>query len=597
MPIFTLYVRLFKKLETRRKIQLTVLLSLMIMASFAEVLSIGSVIPFLAILTNPDSIKDIPFALEILNLFEYESSTDLVLPITILFILAAILAGSMRIFVLWFNTKLSFSIGRDLGVQAFKATLNQPYEVHISTNSSEVISSIVTKMYATTLCLSQSLSLITSLVLSLSIVFILLVIDTQIALFSAIVIGGSYIVMSYFFRIKLSKNSKSVDLGTTKSLKILQEGLGGIRDVLLSRNQRVYERNFYLSQLDLRAAQGNNHFLGGSPRFLMESIGMSLIAILAYASISSGSSAINFLPSLGAIALGAQKLLPAGHQIYASWAGIAGNRDSFRSVLDILDQPYDEKVREPVEPLKFEQDIVFDSVSFQYEDDKKVLEDFNLTIKKGERLGVVGKTGSGKSTFTDLLMGLLKPSKGNLLIDGKPVNKKNVDRLMSIVAHVPQFIYLADLSIAENIALGEEKKDINEEEIIKAAKQASILDFIDNCPNGFNTMVGEQGIKLSGGQRQRIGLARALYRKSKILVLDEATSSLDNQTEKAIMSSIENLDDNLTVVIIAHRLTTIKSCDSIAILEDGAVLARDSYHNLLKNNSYFQELSQESARE
>jgi ATP-binding cassette subfamily B protein len=569
----------------------------MIMASFAEVLSIGSVIPFLAILTNPDSIKDIPFALEILNLFEYESSADLVLPITILFILAAILAGSMRIFVLWFNTKLSFSIGRDLGVQAFKATLNQPYEVHISTNSSEVISSIVTKMYATTLCLSQSLSLITSLVLSLSIVFILLVIDIQIALFSAIVIGGSYIVMSYFFRIKLSRNSKSVDLGTTKSLKILQEGLGGIRDVLLSRNQRVYERNFYLSQLDLRAAQGNNHFLGGSPRFLMESIGMSLIAILAYASISSGASAINFLPSLGAIALGAQKLLPAGHQIYASWAGIAGNRDSFRSVLDILDQPYDEKVKEPVEPLEFEQSIVFDSVSFQYEDDKKVLEDFNLTIKKGERLGVVGKTGSGKSTFTDLLMGLLKPSKGNLLIDGRPVNKKNVDRLMSIVAHVPQFIYLADLSIAENIALGEEKNDINEEEIIKAAKQASILDFIDNCPNGFNTMVGEQGIKLSGGQRQRIGLARALYRKSKILVLDEATSSLDNQTEKAIMSSIENLDDNLTVVIIAHRLTTIKSCDSIAILEDGAVLARDSYHNLLKNNSYFQELSQETARE
>ena len=592
--IYRLYSRLLKKIERKRKFQLSFLLMMMIIASFAEVVSIGAVIPFLAVITNPDSILDFPMVIEILNFVPYQSSSDLVLLMTMLFILASIGAGTMRIFVLWLNTKLSFSIGRDLGVEAFKVTLNQPYEVHISTNSSEVISSIVTKMYVTTAVLSMTLALITSAILTVSVVTVLLFIDPMIAIFSATAIGSSYLTISYFFRIKLSKNSKVIDYGTTRSLKILQEGLGGIRDVLLDGNQEIYEKNFYLSQYDLRGAQGSNAFLSGSPRFLMETIGMSLIALLAFISIGGDSSETNFLPVLGAVALGAQKLLPAGQQIFASWSGIVGSKDSFISVLDILDQPYEKRVDKFIEPLEFKENIVFDSISFKYVEDQKVLDGLSLTIKKGERLGIVGKTGSGKSTFTDIFMGLLKPYSGNMYIDGIPIDEENVDRLKALIAHVPQSIFLADLSIAENIAMGIDKSEINQDDLRKAADKASILDFINNCPEGFNTMVGEQGIKLSGGQRQRVGLARALYKKSEILVLDEATSSLDNQTEKAIMSSIENLDEYLTIVIIAHRLTTIKSCDSIAIFNEGAVLAKDNYENLLKNNSYFQDLAQEN---
>jgi ATP-binding cassette subfamily B protein len=281
------------------------------------------------------------------------------------------------------------------------------------------------------------------------------------------------------------------------------------------------------------------------------------------------------IPLLGALALGAQRLLPALQQVYSGWSSLIGYNTAMQAVLALLSQPLPPQVQ-VVEPLQLGQSIRLDSVHFSYgHDQPKVLHGVNLQIRRGERIGLIGSTGSGKSTMMDLLMGLLPPTAGQLLVDGADLHDpEHPDRLMAwraSIAHVPQSIYLADSSIAENIAFGVPSEYIDLALVKQAAAQAQIASFIESNPEGYESFVGERGIRLSGGQRQRIGLARALYKKARVLVLDEATSALDTRTEETVMKAINGLSESLTVIMIAHRLSTLKSCDRVIRLEHGSV--------------------------
>lgn len=587
-----LLVRLWHHLSRRRKRQFMLLMGLMLVSAFAEVISLGAVLPFLGILTAPDLVFKHPLVKDVASAWGINSSDQMVLPLTAAFAVAALIAGAIRILLLWVSTRLAFASGADLSIEMYRRTLYQPYRVHVARNSSTIISGIG-KVEAAVNVLSQLLTLINSAVLLLAIMLTLVSIDLVVASVAAIVLGSSYGLITWMSRRQLHRNSQRIAYERTQVIKALQEGLGGIRDVLLNGTQPVYCEVYRQADLPMRRAVGNNVFIGQSPRYAMEALGMVLIAALAYGLSRQVGGVATALPVLGALALGAQRLLPALQQIYSAWASIAGSHASLANTLELLDQPLPAEVLRPAPtPLSFQNNIRFDAVHFRYTNDGPwVLEGFNLTIPKGTRVGFVGSTGSGKSTAIDLLMGLLMPTEGEILVDGQSINGNRVRAWQQNIATVPQSIYLADATLAENIAFGVPRDAIDMDRVRQAARQAQISDFIESRPEGYYAFVGERGICLSGGQRQRIGIARALYNKqANVLVFDEATSALDNATEQSVLDSIEGLNRDLTILLIAHRLTTVRRCDTIVELEHGRVVAQGTYEQLFNQSPSFRQM-------
>jgi ATP-binding cassette, subfamily B, bacterial PglK len=594
--LLDLLKRLWHHLSRRRQRQFGLLMGLMLLSAFAEVVSLGAVLPFLGILTAPEHVFSHPIVADVALAWGITSADQLVLPLTVAFIAATLIAAATRILLLWASTRLVFASGADLGIEVYRRTLYQPYRVHVARNSSEVISGITAKVDGVVFGgLMSVLTLISSTVLLVAIMLALIAIDPMVASVAAGGFGASYALITWMSRRRLHHNSQRVAYEQTQVVKALQEGLGGIRDVLLDGTQLVYCDIYRQADHPLRRAQGNNIFIGGSPRFAMEAMGMVLIAALAYVLNRQDGGIATALPVLGALALGAQRLLPALQQIYGAWASIAGNHASLADTIALLEQPLPAELLQPdPAPLHIQDAIRLDAVRFRYTSEGPwVLDGLNLLIPKGARVGFVGSTGSGKSTTLDLLMGLLMPIEGELLVDGQPISGNRLRAWQRSIAHVPQSIYLADTTLAENIAFGVPPGTIDLDRVQQAACQAQIADFIESSPEGYQAHVGERGIRLSGGQRQRIGIARALYKQAGVLVFDEATSALDNATEQSVMDAIEGLSSDFTILLIAHRLSTVRRCDTIVELEHGRVVAQGTYEHLLEHSPSFRRMARE----
>ena len=556
----------------------------MFAASFAEILSIGAVLPFLAVLTAPERIFQLPAARPFINFIGFTSSNQLLLPLTIGFGAAALLSGAMRLLLLWASTRISFAIGADLSINIYRRTLYQPYAVHAARNSSEVISGISGKASGVIgNIIMPSLTLISSAIMLIAILLALISLDPVIALAAFGGFGLIYAIIIKLTQGRLLINSQSIARESTQLIKSLQEGLGGIRDVLIDGCQAVYCQIYRNADLPLRRAQGNSNFISQSPRFGIEALGMMLIAALAYLLARQPDGIAKAIPVLGALALGAQRLLPVLQGGYVSWSSIQSGQVSLKDTLELLDQPLPEYVDQPpAKPIPFHQQITLKQLSFRYTHQTPwILNNLDLTIPKGSRIGFIGLTGSGKSTLLDIVMGLLQPNQGTLQIDNEEITTNNTRNWQAHIAHVPQAIFLADSTIQENIAFGVPINKINQDLVKQAAEQAQIADIIETWPKKYQTFVGERGIRLSGGQRQRIGIARALYKKADVIIFDEATSALDNKTEQAVMQSIESLGQNLTILIIAHRLTTLKNCTQIVELADGGIKRIGTYQEIV----------------
>jgi len=588
-------VRLWRHLTQRRRRQFGLLLGLMLVSAVTEVVSLGAVLPFLGILTVPEQVFNYPIVASLASELGIASANELILPLTVTFVAAALIAAAVRLLLIWANIRFSNSCGADLSIQVYRRTLYQPYRVHVARNSSEVLSGI-SKVASAQSVLQAVLTLVSSSVLVVSIILALLAINAEVATMAAICFSISYAVIVKLSRWRLERNSECVARETTRMLKALQEGLGGIRDILLDGTQILYSNIYRESQLPALRAQGSNQFITACPRYIMEALGMVLIAALAFVLSGQDGGVAAAMPVLGALALGAQRLLPAIQQLYAGWAGITGNQASLADALELLDQPLPEDVDqlEPA-PLSFKKTIHFHKVQFRYgEDGPWVLDGLELNIPKGARIGFVGSTGSGKSTTLDLLMGLLEPVNGKILVDGLPIVGEHRRAWQRTIAHVPQTIYLADTTLAENIAFGIPKEAIDMERVQIAANQAQIAGFIEDQPEKYQSFIGERGVRLSGGQRQRLGIARALYKQASVLVFDEATSALDNATEKAVVDAIGKFNRDLTILLIAHRLTTVRHCDTIFELDRGRVVAQGTYEKLLERSSSFRNMAQSS---
>jgi ATP-binding cassette, subfamily B, bacterial PglK len=579
--------RLWGHLLPRRKRQLAITGLLTIVASFAEVLSIGAVLPFLGVLTAPEKIFAHELAQPFVTMLQLQSAQDLLLPFTLIFILAAIFAGLARIALLWAQTRLSMAIGADFSVQVYERTLYQPYSLHVSRNSSEILSG-TRKAEGLVYSLIQPISLaVSSIVILVAVIVTLLAIQPVIALAAFFGFGLIYAVVVSITKRRIAQNSQTIATHQVRVNKAIQEGLGGIRDVLIDGTQPVYSTLYRDAFLPMQRALASNQVVGASPRFGVEGLGIVLIAGLAYVLVAGSGQAggaTNSIPVLGTLALGAQRLLPVLQQIYFAYISIKGNLASTQDAIDLLDQPMPEQALEPLaRPIAFNTSITLRDLGFRYNPQGPwVLRHLDLEILKGSRVGFVGVTGSGKSTLLDLVMSLLTPTEGKILVDNSPITPQNTRAWQAHISHVPQAVYLSDTSISENIAFGVPLHQIDLQRVKQAAEQAQIAQTIDGLCKGYDTLVGERGVRLSGGQRQRIGIARALYRRADVIIFDEATSALDNETEAAVMQAIETLGRDITILIIAHRLTTLRNCDRIVELANGGIKAIGDYEQMIR---------------
>jgi ATP-binding cassette, subfamily B, bacterial PglK len=578
------FLQFWSHLSRRRRKQFWLLLFLMIAASLSEVVSIGAILPFLGVLTAPEQVYQQTFMQPVIQILGLTGPSQLLLPFTIFFIISVLLAGVIRLMLLYVMTRLSFATGADLSIDIYRRTLYQGYAAHVSRNSSEVINGIITKT-STVIngIITPILMLISSIILLIGIMGALFVINTGVALSASIGFTLLYWLVIRYTKSQLKHNSQIIADQSTQMIKSLQEGLGGIRDVLIDGTQQFYCKLYRNADLPLRRASGNNQFISGSPRYIMEAIGMTLIAGLAFVMTQQENGMVAAIPILGALALGAQRLLPALQQAYSAYSTIKGSNSSFEDVLNLLDQSLPEYADQILpKPIPFKKEIKLKNLNFRYTKKSPwVLKNINISLEKGSRIGFIGVTGSGKSTLLDIIMGLLLPTNGELIVDQQAIDDLNRRAWQAHIAHVPQNIYLSDGSIEENIAFGVSKEQIDYQRVKKSAQQAQISELIDEWKDGYQTFVGERGVRLSGGQRQRIGIARALYKKANILIFDEATSALDNETEREVMEAIEGLGKEITVLIIAHRLTTLKGCDKIVKLDKNYITHVGSYQEMI----------------
>ncbi len=562
--------------------QLVLLLCLMLVGALAEVISLGAIVPFLSLLAEPVQSLQQPMVAQVVATLRLSDTENIRWQFTLLFAIATVASGVVRFVLTYAISKLTFSIGHELGAEVYRRTLYQTYEAHVGLNSSAIIGGI-NKVDVVVFVVFSLLSTVSSILIVLFIIAALLLIDPLVATAALLGFGSFYATVSVFTSKRLVHNSKVINLAHNTRLQSMQEGIGGIRDVLLDHTQPVFARRFNQIDWPLRQAQASNNIIGPSPRFAVEALGMVLIALIGYYMTASGGGIAAAIPTLGALALGAQRLMPLLQQTYQGWVSVSGNRQVLFDVVALLHQVVERETQFQVSPLPFDKEIRLEKLSFRYQPQLPlVLHQLDLTIPKGARVGFIGTTGSGKSTIMDLLMGLLQPSKGQILVDNTPL--KGTARLawQRNVSHVPQAIFLADASFAENIAFGVNAEQIDLERVRQAAQRAQIAQFIESTSDGYSGKVGERGVLLSGGQRQRIGIARALYKQAKVLVFDEATSALDSETEAAVMQAIGNLGRELTVVLIAHRLTTLQGCDIIYRLDQGSVVSAGGYDELFK---------------
>jgi len=450
--------------------------------------------------------------------------------------------------------------------------LLQPYAWHVRHNSSQQLATIEKAELVTAGVVLPLVQAIAAGLLVLVVLAVLLKIAPFATVIAALALGTAYYLLGAFARKRLNTNSDHVDAAFEQRIRTVQEGLAGIRDVILDGSQATVLDRYRAIDFQLARTRANSAFIATVPRYLIEPVGIIIVAALALILSNRSGGLVSALPVLGALALGAQRLLPLVQQLFHGWSSVAANQSVIDDVIRRLQLTLPAAAASGPR-LPFKKTIQFSGVSFAYGDrGHAAVSGLDFRIMRGSRVALVGPTGSGKSTTADLLMGLLEPTEGSIVVDSVNLDDSNRQAWRANIAHVPQILFLADATIAENIALS---READLDRVREAASLAQLDRFIDSLPEGYQTRVGERGARISGGQRQRLAIARAIYKDAPLLVLDEATSALDDETEAAVLSALDRLQEQQrTIVIIAHRSQLIERCDCVIRLENGRIVEK-----------------------
>ena len=587
-------------LTSAHRKRLSLLSILVLLSGIAEIVGIASIMPFMGIVISPSIIVQNHYLAFLYQYFSFSSTNTFLRFIGVIVLAIMLLSNLISAVTICGILQFSFSLGKYLSNKMFSAYLNHSYVFFLNRNSSELVQNILWEIgRIVNGILIPLLTVYAKIVVAASILALLVWMNPELALISGLVLGGAYSLVFFLVRKNLSKSGNEVSVQNAKRTQIAYETLGGIKDIkLLGRERDFYDR--FQKPIELYALyQSKSQMISLLPRYALETLAYGGIIVIVIYLLSLQKSVSHTLPMMALYALAGYRLMPALQQIFANLANVRFNISAVAKITKDLETLDPQKDGEPpvpppeTTPLPFSEKISLENIVFRYKDrPEPVLKSVSLSIKANTTIGIVGSTGSGKTTTLDIFLGLLEPESGRLLIDGVPISKENVRAWQANIGYVPQQIMLMDDTVERNIAFGIPDDKVDREKVIRAARLAHLHDFIEKeLEKGYATEVGEKGVRLSGGQRQRIGIARALYHEPSVLVLDEATSALDNITENVIMEALHTLSRQKTILMVAHRLTTVRECDWIFVMENGHLSDQGTYSELLSRNTIFKQLA------
>lgn len=599
--MFKIIKQFFALLTFGQKRRLYILQVLVVIMSFSEILGVASIIPFMALVGDMNQLQQDTLIGKVYEISGIASEAQFVFFLGIGVLVLLIFSSIISMFTLWRLSMFANFIGSEIADRLYIHYLSQNWLFHATGSSAQLTKKIAIETRRVTDYLLTPL-----MIMNARIVFILLLavsiflFDPLVALIGLSFFGGAYFVLYRVIRIRLEKNGKNISDINGRRFRLMNEGFGGVKDILLLGRANDFIMRFNKTGIILARSMGSNVGLSLVPRYFIELIAFgSMIGLILYLLVRYDGDLGTILPILSVYALATAKLLPAFQMVYASLSSIKGNISALESIQDdLIDSKKAEKKSlqdNEQKDLHLTQQISLEDITFTYPEKKEpTLDQINITIPANNVIGIVGPSGSGKSTLIDILVGLIKPQHGQLKIDSTIINDENCRLWQNTIGFVAQSIFLSEGTIAENVAFGIPKNEIDQKKVFNAIKLAYLDEFIKNLENGINTKVGERGVQLSGGQRQRIGIARALYHEAEVIIFDEATSSLDGITEKMIMEAINNFIGKKTIVMIAHRLKTVQNCDQIFFIDKGKVVDQGTFNELIETNEHFKKMATHS---
>ncbi|OUU28725.1 MAG: ABC transporter ATP-binding protein [Candidatus Endolissoclinum sp. TMED37] len=584
-------------LTSREKKQFYFLFILILFMALLEALGVASILPFFSILTNPELVESNKYLIYLYNLsnkFGINNINDFILlfgALTfVLFIMSLLIKAIATYLQIRFTLMREFTIGKRL----IEGYLHQPYNWFLKKNSAELGKSILSEVslviYGSIIPL---INLIAQTTVALALITLIFIVDPFLALRVALVLATCYLIIFLTLKNFISKIGHERVKDNDTRFKIVSEAFGAVKEIKFGGLEKKYINRFVEPAKNYAKSLSLVQIIGQLPRYFLEGVALGGMIILVSYLVVSGKNFSGIIPVLALYAFAGYRLIPALQQIYASLTQLNFSRTALNSLHnDLINLKYKNNENNN-QSILIKKHIRLENIKFRYSENKKfVLKNISLSIPTLSKVGFIGSTGAGKTTLIDVILGLLSPQGGKFFVDETTITSKNIRNWQKLIGYVPQQIYLSDDTLASNIAFGVDPKDINFKSLEETTKIANLHNFIlDELPNGYETMIGERGIRLSGGQRQRIGIARALYHNPQLLILDEATSSLDNITEKAISDAINNLKNKITIIIIAHRLTTLKNCDKIYLLDNGLIKSSGNYNELLTNSDQFKAMN------
>ncbi|WP_333954939.1 ABC transporter ATP-binding protein [Psychrobacter sp. S4(2024)] len=593
--------QLFSLFTDRQLKQFYTLQVLVVVMAFTELLGIASIAPFMALVGDISILEGESIFSELYQMSGLSNPMEFLFYTGLIVLLMLTFSTIVSMFTIWKLSIFGARIGTEIADRLYAYYMQQNWQFHASGSSAQLTKQVSMEAMRISNGIVQPLMQMNAkVVLALFIAISIIIYDPIVAILGLSIFSLAYFILFRLVRKKLVSNGQKLSQVATDRFRLMNEGFGGIKDVLLLNRSHDFVERFQDSGKIFARAQGTNIAISQVPRYFIELIafGAMVSLILVLIKLHSGNLG-EVLPILAVYALAAFKLLPALQQIYSSVSSIKGNTAAFEAVKDDLKHSFENQKTiskaSIATAISLSKSITLKDIKFSYPDkDRAAVNCVNMDIPVNSVIGLVGSSGSGKSTLIDILLGLLTPQQGSLYVDDIPITADNKRAWQDLLGFVPQSIFLSEGTIAENIAFGVPKKDINLEEVNKAIALANLNELVEELPEGVHTKVGERGVQLSGGQRQRIGIARALYHEAEVLVFDEATSALDGITEKIVMDAIHEFSGKKTIIMIAHRLKTVQKCDLIYFMEQGKIIDYGTYQQLVEKNVQFKKMAQHS---
>jgi len=591
-----MFEKLFYLFDARSKIIASLLLVMILIGTIFEMFGIGVILPLITLFSAPDPLEANSFLKRMHDWLEPESQAQFMTWVLVGVVLLYAVKNSYLLFLAYLQTRFTQSQQYQLGSRLFQAYLNSPYKFHLKYNSSELLRNIKLVSTVVTTVLMPLIVCVTELMIAVVVFLLLVWIDlvsaTLITSGLGIFLGGYY----WLVRKRMTILGENYKFNEGKIYQQVHQSFGSIKEIKILGREKFFNEIFCSHMWGYTYTYRISTMIGQSGRFIVESISIALVLGIVILLLSSGRHPSEVLVVFSLFAVALVRLIPTVNRL--NWAitqikfGIPSLDEvfaQFRNCEKLIEEVPSEK---NVDSINFEHQIEFRNVTHKYEDsDRLSLDSVSITIPKNNSVALVGSSGAGKTTAIDLILGLLKPVSGDVLVDGKNMHQSLLSWQKQI-GYVPQSIYLIDDTVRNNVAFGVKQELINDEKVWNALRLAQLESFVGELPENLDTMVGENGVRFSGGQRQRIGIARALYHEPQVLIMDEATAALDNETERALMESIEVLSGERTIVLIAHRITTVRKCDIIFFLSNGRLIAKGTYDSLLSTNAEFRQMAQ-----